>query len=60
MLNGCHSKPSAVVSGVPQVSILGPLHFIMFINDLPLVADSPVYMFVDDTKIISVANQMSS
>ena len=49
-----------MVSGVPQVSILGPLHFIMFINDLPLVADSPVYMFVDDTKIISVANQMSS
>ena len=50
----CHSKPSAVVSGVPQGSILDPLPFIMFINDLPLAADSLVYMFADGAKIICV------
>ena len=54
VLNGFHSKPSAVVSEVPQGSTLGPLLFIMFINDLPLAVDSPVYMFADDTKIIRV------
>jgi len=54
VLNGFHSKPSAVVSGVPQGSILGSLLFIMFINDLLLAVDSPVYIFADDTKIIRV------
>ena len=54
VLNGCHSIPSVVVSGIPQGSILGPLLFIKFINDLPLAADSLVYMFADDIKITRV------
>ena len=54
VLNGYHSKPSGVVSGIAQGSILGPLLFIMFINILSLAADSPVYMFADDTKITLV------
>ena len=40
-----------VTSGIPQGSILGPLLFIVFINDLPDVILSACKVFADDTKV---------
>jgi len=34
--------------------VLGPILFTMFVNDLPSIVSSPVYMFADDTKIFGV------
>ncbi len=50
-INGSFSNWHRVRSGIPQGSVLGPLLFVLYINDLPLDINSSIYMFADDTKI---------
>jgi len=48
---GSYSQWHDVTSGIPQGSVLGPILFVVFINDLPKCVNSSVFMFADDTKI---------
>ena len=54
MINNNYSDKLPITSGVPQGSILGPLLFIIFINDLPFDMNGcEFYLFADDSKVLS-------
>ena len=53
IINNISSKEGRVTSGIPQGSVLGPLLFVIYINDLPDCVDkfTLVFLFADDTKL---------
>jgi len=51
MIAGIESNWAPVLSGVPQSSVLGLVLFICYINDMPNIVSSFIYMYADDTKI---------
>ena len=58
-LNNVISKPTLVRHGVPQGSILGPLLFVCFLNDLPqFLLNSDVFLYADDTAIMVQGNDI--
>ena len=59
VLNGQTSAWTPVLAGVPQGSILGPLFFLIYINDLTKDISSTAKLFADDTSIFSVVNNIN-
>ena len=53
ILDGQHSSTYSITSGVPQSSILGPILFLIFINDLPDNIISELPIIADDTSLYS-------
>ena len=54
VLNGYYSNYSLVESDVPQGSVLGPLLFLIYINDLERNTKSNIKFFADDTMLFSI------
>ena len=51
VINGQSSEWTDISSGVPQGSVLGPLLFILYVNDLPDEVKPYCKLFADDAKL---------
>ena len=59
LLNSQSSSWSPVLAGMPQESILGPLLFLVYINNLSKNLSSTAKLFADDTSIFSVVHDIN-
>ena len=59
-INGSNSSYLNVTCGAPQGSVVGPLLFLIYSNDLPLALSKlPFYLFADDTNIYYEAESLA-
>ena len=52
-IGGTLSEPKGVTCGVPQGSILGPLLFLLYVNDMASAIRCKLFLYADDSALIA-------
>ena len=60
LVNGRPLTLAEVLSGIPQGSVLGPILFVILINNLPEMVASTAKIFADDTKVTKLFHNITS
>ncbi len=58
-IDGVLSEEAPCHSGIPQGSVIGPLLFLLYINDLPVALGDSAFLFADDVKMVYPRSQSS-
>ena len=58
IVDGKRSTTAKVTNRIPQVSVLRPILFLIFINDLPSVIQAFTKLFADDAKVCQIVTYM--
>ena len=59
-INSTKSDKNLINHGVPQGNVLGPILFLLYINDLPNVSSLKTSLFADDAALFASGNNSSS
>jgi len=66
-VNGTDSEPMSISCGVPQGSVLGPLLFLCYVNDMPISVNCKLLLYADDSALLvdgknpsEIADRLSS
>ena len=59
VLENHHSTESKVLSGVPQGTVLGPLCFLLYVNNMGSNISSHLELFADDTLLYAVIDNQA-